>query len=89
MLPNSEKEKIVELAKKYNTSKIFLFGSAALNYEKARDLDLAVEGIQPALFFALYAELIAVLSKPVDLVDITQAARFGELIKHKAIVLYG
>lgn len=71
MLTKKEKEIIIQCAKKYNVSAILLFGSL-VKKKRAGDIDLAVKGIEPSLFFKFYTELFRNLSKPVDLVDLDE-----------------
>jgi len=44
MITESDKYKILEIAKKYKAERILLFGSSIDNKD-ARDIDIAVEGI--------------------------------------------
>ncbi len=88
MLTQQEKKTILEIAKKYNISQILLFGSAAYTNEY-NDIDLAVKGIKPELFFKFYGEIIMQLSKPVDLIDLNKKNSFVELIKKEGIALHG
>jgi len=67
---------------------IFLFGSSAAN-KKANDIDLAVKGIKPELFFNFYGELCRYLEKPVDLVDLSGKTLFNGLIRKTGVKIYG
>lgn len=89
MISEHDKAKIVELAKKYEVSRILLFGSSIESVGVADDIDLAVEGIAESNFFKFYAELIFSLSQPVDLIDIKKESRFRDMILAEGIVLYG
>ena len=51
---------------------MIVFGSAVETPESARDLDLAVEGIQGWDFFGLAAELESVLPIRVDIIPLDQ-----------------
>lgn len=75
MLTGKEQSIIKECAKKYHVSSVFLFGSS-LERGKINDIDLAVKGINPRLFFNFYAELFKYLSKPVDLVDLDEVDNY-------------
>ena len=88
MITKSEKDVISRCAKKYNVSSILLFGSS-IEKEKTNDIDLGVKGIEPKLFFKLYAELVKQLSRPVDLVDISRKSLFSKLIEETGINIYG
>jgi len=51
MLTQYEKDIILQYAKKYNVSAIFLFGSSIGKGSEFNDIDLEVKGLQPHLFF--------------------------------------
>jgi predicted nucleotidyltransferase len=51
MLDERDRKKIIELAKKYKVRSIYLFGSSVASGDKANDIDLGVNGIEPKLFF--------------------------------------
>jgi hypothetical protein len=58
-------------------------------YAKARDIDLGVKGLNPALFFKFYGELMRHLSKPVDVVDLAHRSLFNNLVEQKGVKIYG
>ncbi len=89
MLTKKEKEAIEKSAKKYKVSAIILFGSS-LSQHGSKDIDLAVKGIAPQLFFNFYGELFRNLSKTVDLVDIEEVdSYFAKRILEGGKVIYG
>jgi predicted nucleotidyltransferase len=89
MLTKKEKDIIIHCAKKYNVLSIFLFGSSMERKTRANDIDLAVKGIKPELFFSFYAELFKQLPKPVDLVDLDEAdSYFARRILEGGKVIY-
>lgn len=89
MISEKDKEIIIRYAKKYNVSSVYLFGSSLEDYNKANDIDLAVKGILPRLFFKFYGELLRDLSKPVDLVDLSKKTLFTQIVEEKAVKIYG
>lgn len=89
MIAELEKKIILQCAKKYNVSYILLFGSSIEKNDSANDIDLGVRGIEPKLFFKFYAELVKQLSKPVDLVDLSQKSLFNDLIEETGVKIYG
>ncbi|MCF8316905.1 MAG: nucleotidyltransferase domain-containing protein [Ignavibacteriales bacterium] len=89
MISNEDKYRLIELAKKYDVSKIYLFGSNLESEREPKDIDLAVEGIADSLFFKFYSELIFALSKPVDLIDINRNSLLNTMIKSEGILIYG
>jgi predicted nucleotidyltransferase len=56
MISDSDKKSIISTARKYNVSRVLLFGSSLSDKKEASDIDLAVEGIEPADFFSFYGE---------------------------------
>ncbi len=85
MITEEEKKIIKRCAEKYSVAEVYLFGSSLENSEDANDIDLAVKGIKPSLFFTFYGELISGLPKPVDLVDASEPSRFINFILRKAV----
>jgi len=76
-------------AQKYNVQTVYLFGSALTSPNEAADIDLAVRGIAPELFFRFYGELLRYLPKPIDLVDLSKKSLFTQLIEEEAVKIYG
>jgi predicted nucleotidyltransferase len=89
MISSEERHKLVEIAKRYNISKLYLFGSNINDKKNPNDIDLAVEGIADSVFFKFYSELIFSLSKPVDLIDLKKKSLLNEMVKSEGILLYG
>ena len=83
MIPKDEINKAVEIAKKYEVGQLYLIGSS-LYKEPAEihDYDFAVRDVPPGKFFKFYGELLRVMSKNVDLIDLS-----GEMTKFKNIIL--
>jgi predicted nucleotidyltransferase len=89
MLSESDKAVIIKYARKYNVKAVYLFGSSLTPDAQARDIDLGVKGIKPALFFKFYGELLRHLSKPVDVVDLSHKTLFNTLVEQRGIRIYG
>ena len=89
MISEQDKAIIVDIARKYNVSQVLLFGSGTDSAKKVNDIDLAVEGINPAEFFDFYGDLLFSLSKPVDLIDLSNRNKFSRLVYREGIRLYG
>ncbi len=77
------------MQKKYEVSSIYLFGSSLDKDPESNDIDLAVEGIRPNVFFKFYGELLRSLSKPVDLIDLSRKSLFNRIIEEKGVKIYG
>lgn len=89
LLNEADRNFIIACARKYDVSTIYLFGPSLHGSEQARDIDLGVKGINPALFFKFYGELMRHLSKPVDLVDLSQRTLFNDLVEERDVKIYG
>jgi predicted nucleotidyltransferase len=66
----AELSKIVTVSKEFHVDKIILFGSCLDNVESARDIDIAVSGIDPKKFFKYYGRISAEIDGEVDIVDL-------------------
>jgi len=89
MISERDKRIITHCAKKYKVSTIYLFGSSLDRNSGYNDIDLAVKGIKPEVFFKFYGELLRSLSKPVDLVDLSKKSLFNQIIEEKGVRIYG
>ena len=88
MISKPDKRVILKYARKYNLAKVILFGSS-IEREDATDIDIAIEGLRPELFFDFCWELYRDLSKSVDVIDLSKNCLFIRLIKQDGLVLYG
>lgn len=89
MLNAADRTVIMQSAQKYDATAVYLFGSSLHEGERARDIDLGVKGVNPAVFFKFYGELMRRLSKPVDVVDLSQPSRFNALVEKRGVKIYG
>lgn len=87
MITDKDKKAIQALARKYQATRVLLFGSAISDSQESNDIDIAVEGIPEKDFFAFYGELMFALSKPVDVVDLSQKSKFNDLVIKEGIPL--
>lgn len=88
MINNNDKNLIVSIARKFNVKKLILFGSSIDPETQSNDIDLGVFGIEPSDFFKFYGELFKNLSKPVDLIDLSEDNLFNRLIIKKGVTIY-
>lgn len=88
MISENDISIILAYAKKYKLIKVILFGSAKERRD-AKDIDIGVKGINPELFFDFCGELYRDLSKPVDVIDLSEDCLFNKLIERDGLVLYG
>jgi len=89
MLSVAEQQIIEQYAVEFGARAVWLFGSSLDESGETRDIDLAVEGVRPELFFKFYARLAWALPKPVDLVDLAQATSLAPLIRARGRRIYG
>ncbi|MCF8354999.1 MAG: nucleotidyltransferase domain-containing protein [Melioribacteraceae bacterium] len=89
MISSEDKYRVLEIAKKYNVSKVYLFGSTLNSDIIGTDIDLAVDGVPDSRYFEFYGELIFALSKPVDLVDLRKKTLFNKMIRTEGVLIYG
>jgi predicted nucleotidyltransferase len=80
-------ERIKALAKAYGATRLILFGSAVSNPEKARDIDLACDGISGWKLYELAARLEEELRIPMDLIPLNPQNRFTRMIERKGKAL--
>jgi len=80
-------DRAVTLAKAYGATRLILFGSALARPEKARDLDLACDGVAGWKLYELGARLEEELRVSLDLVPLTPPTRFTRLIERRGRVL--
>jgi predicted nucleotidyltransferase len=73
---------------RHGATRIILFGSAAERPDRARDLDIACEGIRPERFYAVAGELEWLLRRPVDLVDLSDDTPFTRHVESTGRVIY-
>ena len=88
MLSAKLQRTISECAREFDVKTVWLFGSSLHNDSNSQDIDLAVEGISPKLFFKFYARLFMALPKPVDLVDLSQNISIASIIRRKGVPIY-
>jgi predicted nucleotidyltransferase len=87
MIDDKDKEAIRAIAKKYNVSRVLLFGSSLSDTAAARDIDIGIEGIADRDYFAFYGELMCALSKPVDVIDLSRKSKFVEMVRREGVRL--
>ncbi|MEA3414670.1 MAG: hypothetical protein U9R02_00675, partial [Thermodesulfobacteriota bacterium] len=61
MISPDIKKTIMECAREFDVKTMWIFGSSLEDDSVARDIDLAVEGVPPKLFFKFYARLFMAL----------------------------
>lgn len=63
---------------------VYLFGSSAEGpFRPDSDIDLAVTGLPPAKFFQAMGQILFILPRPLDLVDLDVDTPFTRYLKQK------
>jgi len=75
-------------AEEFGVKAVWLFGSSLEDENQATDIDLAVEGLDPAKFFDFYGRLYFELPKPVDLIDLSQNLPISIIVRTKGVRIY-
>ena len=88
MILDQDREAITRLAEHYPITRLLLFGSSIDPTREGRDIDLAVEGLPPQDFFRFYGDLLFSVSKPVDLIDLSQNSKLTRQIRKEGLPLY-
>ncbi len=79
-------QQAVDVARSYGATRVILFGSAVTSPESARDLDVAVEGVDGWGVYGLVGAMMMTVSIPVDVIALEDAS--GSLLE-KEIRNYG
>jgi len=81
-------ERAVNYLKSEGCNEIYLFGSLADgSYDLSSDIDLAVRGIDPTRFFAVYGKLLLQLKHSLDLVDLDIQPAFGKKLQESGSMI--
>jgi predicted nucleotidyltransferase len=89
MITDRDKKIIRKLSEKYRVKRVLLFGSGIDSSKESHDIDIAVEGLSSRDFFKYYGDLMLMLSKPIDVIDLSEASKFSELVRQEGVLLYG
>ncbi len=81
-------DRAVEIARRYGATRVLLFGSAVDHPETARDLDLAVGGVDGWEFLRMSAEIERTVMVPLDVVPLDAESWFTNRINERGQVLY-
>ncbi|MEW6558012.1 MAG: hypothetical protein AB1349_11790 [Elusimicrobiota bacterium] len=79
-------KEIIEITKEYGAEKVILFGSCIEDIESARDIDVAVTGVKPEIFFEMYGKILA---DEIDLIPLEYTREhFAKRVLEKGKVIY-
>ena len=84
---NIQIKKIVAIAQAYGAARLILFGSALETPGKARDIDLACDGVPGWKLYELAARLEEDIKTNLDIVPLTPSTKFTKLIEEKGKAL--
>lgn len=86
---NRNLKKIVSLCRKYEVEKVLLFGSCVDDIKHARDIDIAVKGINPRKFFEFYSKVYFAVNGEVDIIDLKDVSPyFAQCVYSRGKILY-
>lgn len=80
-------ERIVALAKEYGATRLILFGSAKDRPAKARDIDLACDGIPGWKLYEFAAKLENEFEIPFDVIPLSPQTNFTRYVEKKGGIL--
>ena len=74
--------------KRLGAREVYVFGSAARGQAGPdSDLDMAVSGLPPRLFFHAMGEVSQLLGRPLDLIDLDDDTPFARYLKKKGLLV--
>jgi len=89
MISESDIEAIRQTTQLYGLKRVLLLGSAADPIRTPRDIDLAVEGLEPYRYFDFWGDLLMKVSITVDIVDLSRPGRFLDIVREEGKPIYG
>ena len=73
-----------DILKAGGAREVYLFGSAAAGkLRRNSDIDMAVSGLPPRIFFRMMGKAETVLGRPLDLIDLDSPSLFNDYLKKK------
>ncbi len=76
--------KAAEVLKAAGAKEVYVFGSAAAGtMREDSDVDIAVSGLAPRIFFQAMGEASDALGRSLDLIDLDEGGLFVEYLKEK------
>jgi len=87
-IPPEDLETAKRIARAYGATRLILFGSAQEDPAAARDLDLAVDGIEGWEVWRFAGDLAEQVAVPLDVVPLQLSNAFTRRIERRGQVLY-
>ncbi|MCC6125366.1 MAG: DNA polymerase III subunit beta [Pirellulales bacterium] len=72
-----------EIARRFNSKRFFVFGSAIDPSRTPHDIDFACEGVPGWKLFQFGAALEEALRMPVDLIPLDEPTEFGRMVESR------
>ena len=80
-------KKAVQVLIHAGAREVYLFGSCTTTTVRDNsDVDLAVSGLPPRMFFRAMSRAVAVLDRPMDLVDLDETNPFTQFLKAEGLL---
>ena len=80
-------EQATAVLKNFGADAIYLFGSFTDGTARAdSDIDMAVTGLAPHQFFEAMGQMLLILPRPLDLVDLDEDTPFTTYLKDKGML---
>jgi predicted nucleotidyltransferase len=81
---NQAIEKAVDILKAAGAERVYIFGSVVEGpFRRESDIDLAVTGLPPDQFFQTMGQILFILPRPFDLIDLDADTPFTRYLKQK------
>lgn len=76
--------KAAETLKRYGAQEVYVFGSIATSsVREGSDIDMAVKGLPPDVFFKAMAQAHSILGRPLDLIDLDEPNPLTRYLKEE------
>ncbi len=80
-------QQAADAIKALGASEVYVFGSAAAGMlHEYSDVDLAISGLPPAMFFKAMGQASDIIGRPVDMVDLDEDTLFVAYLKRKGML---
>lgn len=81
MSVNESIQEAVQILQKAGATEVYVFGSVATGHMRDdSDIDLAVRGLPPKIYFKTLSKLMDQLNREVDLLDLDEETPFTRLL---------
>lgn len=82
-------ERAAAALKSYGAREVYIFGSLAEGtFTRHSDVDMAVTGLPPGVFFSAMSDAHEILMRPFDLIDLDDGSLFSEYLKKEGLLLH-